>query len=158
MATTTGNLRDSASTSDEDAPRELLESLRWPNGCDLPALRGDNPYRLPPKATSKRPAAKGCGSTGCAGAIHRDRWDDFRALAHPDLEMAAGDPPAERIEEVDERASAPDARHHLSGGVVHDAPAARSDEAGADEVDRQSWKLTRPTSAVRVVGVKDGRE
>src|SRR6476646_2075233 len=45
--------------SDEDAARELLESLRWPNGAACPHCGGDNPYKLTPKATSKRPGRKG---------------------------------------------------------------------------------------------------
>ncbi len=43
----------------EDAARELLESLRWPNGPVCPHCGGDNPYRLTPKATSKAPGRKG---------------------------------------------------------------------------------------------------
>jgi transposase-like protein len=45
--------------SDEDAARELLESLRWPNGAVCPHCGGDNPYKLTPKATSKAPCRKG---------------------------------------------------------------------------------------------------
>jgi transposase-like protein len=45
--------------SDEDAARELLESLRWPNGAACPHCGGANPYKLTPKATSKKPGRKG---------------------------------------------------------------------------------------------------
>ena len=45
--------------SDEDSARELLESLRWPNGAFCPHCGGDNPYKLTPKATSKSPGRKG---------------------------------------------------------------------------------------------------
>jgi transposase-like protein len=45
--------------SDEDSARELLESLRWPNGAVCPHCGGDNPYKLTPKATSKAPGRKG---------------------------------------------------------------------------------------------------
>src|SRR5881396_3192293 len=39
--------------------RDLLESLRWPNGAVCPKCGGDNPYLLTPKPTSKRPGRKG---------------------------------------------------------------------------------------------------
>jgi transposase-like protein len=45
--------------SNEDAARELLESLRWPNGPACPHCGGDAPYKLTPKATSKAPGRKG---------------------------------------------------------------------------------------------------
>ena len=45
--------------SDENAARELLESLRWPTGAVCPKCGGDNPYKLTPKATSKAPGRKG---------------------------------------------------------------------------------------------------
>jgi transposase-like protein len=45
--------------SDEDAARELLESLRWPNGAVCPHCGGDHPYKLTPKPTSTRPGRKG---------------------------------------------------------------------------------------------------
>ncbi|MGA2176285.1 MAG: IS1595 family transposase [Verrucomicrobiota bacterium] len=55
--------------SDNDKARELLESLRWPNGPVCPHCQNDGKakpiYRLEPKATSKAPARKGvykCGA------------------------------------------------------------------------------------------------
>ena len=45
--------------SDEDAARELLESLRWPDGPVCPHCKAKEVYRLTPKADSKRPARKG---------------------------------------------------------------------------------------------------
>lgn len=45
--------------SDEDTARELLESWRWPNGVACPHCGGTEPYKLTPKATSKRPGRKG---------------------------------------------------------------------------------------------------
>jgi transposase-like protein len=60
MARTTRNLSALGKHfSDEDAARKLLESLRWPNGAVCPKCGGANPYRLTPKATSKRPCRKG---------------------------------------------------------------------------------------------------
>lgn len=60
MAQTTGNLSGLGKHfSDEDAARELLESLRWPNGAACPHCGGDDPYKLTPKPTSKRPGRKG---------------------------------------------------------------------------------------------------
>jgi transposase-like protein len=57
---TTGNLSALGKHfSDEDAARELLESLRWPNGAVCPKCGGDNPYKLTAKATSKRSGRKG---------------------------------------------------------------------------------------------------
>jgi transposase-like protein len=45
--------------SDEDAARELLESMRWPNGAACPHCGGTDPYKLTPKATSTKPGRKG---------------------------------------------------------------------------------------------------
>ena len=45
--------------SDEDAARELLESLRWPEGPVCPHCKAKEVYRLTPKVDSKRPARKG---------------------------------------------------------------------------------------------------
>ena len=45
--------------SDEDAARQLLESWRWPNGAACPHCGGADPYKLTPKATSKKPGRKG---------------------------------------------------------------------------------------------------
>lgn len=46
--------------SDEDAARELLEQMRWgSNGAVCPHCGGADPYKLTPKATSKRPGRKG---------------------------------------------------------------------------------------------------
>ncbi len=50
--------------SDEEKARQLLESLRWPNGVSCPHCRRTNSeckdvYRLEPKPTSKRPGRKG---------------------------------------------------------------------------------------------------
>jgi transposase-like protein len=60
MARTTGTLADlMKAIPNEDAAREMLESLRWPNGAACPHCGGDNPYKLTPKATSKRPGRKG---------------------------------------------------------------------------------------------------
>jgi transposase-like protein len=53
MARTTGNLaRLGKHFSDEDAARELLESLRWPNGATCPHCGADHPYKLTPKPGS----------------------------------------------------------------------------------------------------------
>lgn len=43
----------------EEEAREALESLRWPDGPACPHCGGADPYRLTPKATSKRPGRKG---------------------------------------------------------------------------------------------------
>ncbi len=60
MATGTGNLINLAKNfSNEDSARELLESLRWPNGAACPHCGGADPYRLTAKATSKAPVRKG---------------------------------------------------------------------------------------------------
>jgi transposase-like protein len=45
--------------SDNDRARELLESMLWPHGAYCPHCKADEPYKLTPKATSKRPARKG---------------------------------------------------------------------------------------------------
>lgn len=50
--------------SDEDKARQLLESLRWPNGVSCPHCRRagsecKDVYRLEPKPTSKKPGRKG---------------------------------------------------------------------------------------------------
>jgi len=45
--------------SDEDRARELLETLRWPDGAKCPHCGEAEPYKLQPKATSKRPGRKG---------------------------------------------------------------------------------------------------
>jgi transposase-like protein len=45
--------------SDNDKARELLESMLWPHGAYCPHCKADEPYKLTPKATSKRPARKG---------------------------------------------------------------------------------------------------
>jgi transposase-like protein len=45
--------------SDEDAARELLEKWRWPNGAACPHCGGCDPYKLTPRATSKKPGRKG---------------------------------------------------------------------------------------------------
>jgi transposase-like protein len=46
--------------SDEDAARELLEEMRWgKDGAVCPKCGGVDPYKLTPKATSKKPGRKG---------------------------------------------------------------------------------------------------
>jgi transposase-like protein len=45
--------------SDEDKARELLETLRWPEGPVCPHCKAKEPYKLTPKATSKSPGRKG---------------------------------------------------------------------------------------------------
>ena len=45
--------------SDNDKARELLESMLWPHGAYCPHCKADEPYKLKPKASSKRPARKG---------------------------------------------------------------------------------------------------
>lgn len=45
--------------SDEDAARDLLEAMRWPNGPACPHCGGADPYRLTAKPTSKKPGRKG---------------------------------------------------------------------------------------------------
>lgn len=55
------NLADLAKHfSDEDAARELLEQMRWgQDGAVCPRCGGADPYKLTPKATSKKPGRKG---------------------------------------------------------------------------------------------------
>jgi len=58
--TTTVNLSALAKEySDEDAARELFEQMRWPNGPACPHCGGVDPYKLVPKADSKKPGRKG---------------------------------------------------------------------------------------------------
>ena len=46
--------------SDEDAARALLEEMRWgTSGAVCPHCGGADPYKLTPKATSKKPGRKG---------------------------------------------------------------------------------------------------
>jgi transposase-like protein len=46
--------------SDEDAARELLEEMRWgKDGAVCPHCGGADPYKLTPRATSKKPGRKG---------------------------------------------------------------------------------------------------
>jgi len=45
--------------SDNDKARELLESLRWPEGATCPHCKAKSPYKIQPKTESKRPARKG---------------------------------------------------------------------------------------------------
>jgi transposase-like protein len=45
--------------SDNDKARELLESIRWPNGPVCPHCKSERAYRLTPSATSKSPGRKG---------------------------------------------------------------------------------------------------
>lgn len=46
--------------SDEDAARALLEEMRWgKDGAVCPHCGGTDPYKLTPKATSKKPGRKG---------------------------------------------------------------------------------------------------
>lgn len=60
MARTTGNLADlMKAIPNEDAARDMLEALRWPNGAVCPKCGGADPYKLTAKATSKRPGRKG---------------------------------------------------------------------------------------------------
>ena len=60
MAKGTGNLAHLAKYfSDENAARELLESLRWPNGAACPRCGGADPYKLTPKPSGKNPARQG---------------------------------------------------------------------------------------------------
>jgi transposase-like protein len=56
MANGTGNLTKLAGLiGDENAARELLESLRWPDGAACPHCGGADPYRLNTKPTKKNP-------------------------------------------------------------------------------------------------------
>ena len=50
--------------SDEDKAREMLESVRWPNGATCPHCGSVKAYRLEPKPTSKRPGRKGLWKCG----------------------------------------------------------------------------------------------
>ena len=50
--------------SDEDKSRELLESIRWPNGAIYPHCESSKVYRLEPKPDSKRPGRKGLWKCG----------------------------------------------------------------------------------------------
>jgi transposase-like protein len=60
MAKGTGNLSNlSKCFSDEPAARQLLESMRWPNGAACPRCGGADPYKLNVKASGKNPARKG---------------------------------------------------------------------------------------------------
>ncbi len=45
--------------SDEDAARDLLEKMRWNGMPACPHCGGVDPYKLTPKATSKKPGRKG---------------------------------------------------------------------------------------------------
>jgi transposase-like protein len=45
--------------SDETAARELLETMRWPNGAACPKCGGADPYRLTAKPGSTRPVRPG---------------------------------------------------------------------------------------------------
>jgi transposase-like protein len=45
--------------ADEDKARELLGRMRWPNGAVCPRCGCTAPYKLTPKATSKKPGRKG---------------------------------------------------------------------------------------------------
>ena len=45
--------------SDEDAAREFLEFMRWPNGAICPRCGAGEAYRLTPRVESKRPVRKG---------------------------------------------------------------------------------------------------
>jgi len=56
----TGNLSNLAKCfSDENSARQLLESMRWPNGAACPRCGGADPYKLTPKASGKNPARQG---------------------------------------------------------------------------------------------------
>jgi transposase-like protein len=50
--------------STEDTARELLESIRWPNGAACPHCGSVKVYRLEPKPDSKRPGRKGLWKCG----------------------------------------------------------------------------------------------
>ena len=50
--------------SDEDKARELLESVRWPNGTACLHCGSIKVYRLEPKTDSKRPGRKGLWKCG----------------------------------------------------------------------------------------------
>jgi transposase-like protein len=56
MANGTGNLTNlAANFSAENKARELLESLRWPNGVACPHCGGADPYRLKTTPTARNP-------------------------------------------------------------------------------------------------------
>jgi transposase-like protein len=56
----TGNLSHLAKCfSDEASARQLLESMRWPNGAACPRCGGADPYRLNVMASGKNPARQG---------------------------------------------------------------------------------------------------
>lgn len=59
MATTENLSALAKHYSDEDAAREFLEKLRWPNGAACPHCGGADPYKLTPKVTSTKPGRKG---------------------------------------------------------------------------------------------------
>lgn len=44
--------------SDEGAARQLLETMRWPNGVVCPRCGGCDPYRIKPKASGKNRVAR----------------------------------------------------------------------------------------------------
>ena len=50
--------------SDEDKAREILESVRWPDGATCPHCGSIKVYRLEPKPTSTRPGRKGLWKCG----------------------------------------------------------------------------------------------
>ena len=57
---TTGNLFTLAKYhSDENSARQLLESIRWPNGAACGHCGGADPYKLTPKPSGKNPARQG---------------------------------------------------------------------------------------------------
>jgi transposase-like protein len=57
MTTGTGNLASlaKAALSDDNSARELLETLRWPNGVACPHCGGADAYRLNTRPTAKNP-------------------------------------------------------------------------------------------------------
>lgn len=58
----------SALYNNEDAAREKLEQLRWPNGASCPHCESENVYRLTAKSDSKTAGRKGlwkCGNGKC---------------------------------------------------------------------------------------------
>src|SRR5581483_7669135 len=59
MATTGNGKALHKALKDEDAARELLENLRWPNGAVCPHCGADKPYKLTPKPGSKAPVRPG---------------------------------------------------------------------------------------------------
>ena len=131
MAKTTGTLASLTKYfSDEDSARAMLESLRWPDGAVCPHCGGDNPYKLTPKATSKRPGRKGLYKCrACRKQFTVTVGTIFEGLAHSHFQMVDGDPSAVRVEETHVGASAsPDVGRHLPLGVVHGASSASRDE------------------------------